>query len=266
MRADSGKVALSYLTGSASTIESVRASFLAQFPDFTLRNAIFESNVSRPVVAVTLTGDPQLSPDPLNGLAEFMIQSKANCMYQVLTVPKRPSRTSRFLSKKRLQSTSQRLKTQESQQGLLGIQETRTRIDPEAARRSKRYGKHFARMSAAKVLASQVVLAFWGSPDCDMLLSNAVGVLMASTSSSDRHEQLKIRYFRGEKAVKALEQALKLEHIGRSMELLPSEAAVFFHIPTIEMALQFWSIGLFLTVVTATLLNRSTGICNGRTF
>ncbi|MFQ5885211.1 MAG: hypothetical protein ACE5IO_08950, partial [Thermoplasmata archaeon] len=142
--------------------------------------------------------------------------------------------------------------------GFFGIQETRTRIDPEAAKRSKRYEKQYARVSAAQVLECHIVLAFWGTPGCNKLLRNAVGVLMASTPSTDRHEQLEVKYIRGDKAVKALEQAFNLENTGRSIGLLPSEAAVFFHIPTIEMAIEHTSPAAFSTSGTASRTNSHT--------
>lgn len=139
MRMGSGKVELSFVASQASRRESIKASFLAHFPDFTLVETVSGRSFSKPVACALIIGIPQLSPAPLNGLTENMIQSKAECLYQVWAVPKKPSRTQRFMTKKRIQSASGESQMQESQPGFFGKQEIRTRIDPDAMHRSKRY-------------------------------------------------------------------------------------------------------------------------------
>ncbi|MFQ5884108.1 MAG: ATP-binding protein [Thermoplasmata archaeon] len=74
-----------------------------------------------------------------------------------------------------------------------------------------------------------------------------MAVLMASLSSTNRHEQLNVKYVYGEKAIKALERALNLEYRGKTTQLLPSEAAPLFHISSIEMAIEPTSPASFST-------------------
>ncbi|MFW9887622.1 MAG: hypothetical protein ACFFER_05530, partial [Candidatus Thorarchaeota archaeon] len=238
MRATSGKVSLVFVESFVSSLKAVESSFLAQFSDFSLSDSYPDSSHAGPAALAIIFGVPKPSPDSLNGLAEIMIQSRMDSMYQVLAVPKKPSKAKRILAKKRFKSASASSQTQESQPGFLGGQEIRTRINPDAARRSKRYQEEYERLSAARILDCQVVLAFWNSLDCEIVLRNAASILMASISSTDKDEQLRARFLGGAKAERAVVQALKLEYRGKSTQLLPSEAAPLFHIPTIELAIE----------------------------
>ncbi|MFW9889512.1 MAG: hypothetical protein ACFFER_15095, partial [Candidatus Thorarchaeota archaeon] len=251
MRMSSSWANLSFAVPSMSASESIKAPFLAQFSEFTLAESILDNSINSPVFCAVITGIPQLSHEPLNGLAEVMIQSKAECVYQVRAVPKKPNRIRRFLTKKRYQSASSSSQKQESQPGFFGTHEIRTKIDADAARKSKLYDQDYRRLCAAKVLECQVVLAFWGTPECGTLLQNAVSVLMASISSTDRLEQMKVKYIQGDRAADVLKQVLNLEYRSKTTQLLMSEAAPLFHIPTIEMAIEPSSPASFSTSGTA---------------
>ena len=253
----SGEPRMTYLTYSdhrgMSTIESA---FLAQFPDFELKT--HQEPISLPVegnVYVAHLGRvPKSVADSLNGIAQIMTQVHDSSFYQVSMKPRSTGgikgKARRFLAKKRFESVSEKAQKQVTHQSWFKGQETRTIIDADAHRKAKRYEREYQKLCAERVFATSVILAFWGSLASEVSLQNAVNTLLAAISHESKDEQIEVTYLDGINAIRAVERACRLEDIGKSTDLSPREAVVYFQVPTTDIGVQQNSPAQFTTAST----------------
>ena len=106
-------------------------------------------------------------------------------------------------------------------------------------------------MNAILLLRCRVVLGFWGGPDSEIALHNAVDALMGALSPDDKDERLKVTYLSGRRARDLLGFAFRLESRGLSTDLLPAEAVPYFEIPTIELGIRHSSPASFSLAAAA---------------
>jgi len=231
----------------------IRPVFEAHFPEFTVELDLDSASmpVEEEVHSALIRGVPRPAMLSLNSMAQVMAQSRCSSLYQAWVIPIKPGRIRRFIARKRYRSALERIQQQDTTQTWLDGQSTKPRIDVDAQRSSKRFEAAFRRMNAGRLLRCRVVLGFWGSPDSEMALHNAVDALMGALSPDDKDERLKLTYLSGQRACDLLGFALRLESRGLSTDLLPAEAVPYFEIPTIELGIRHSSPASFSLAATA---------------
>jgi hypothetical protein len=230
----------------------IRSVFEAHFPEFTVEldtDSAFVP-IEDDVHSALIRGVPKSATLALNSMTQVMAKSICDSFYQACVIPTKPGRIRRFIAKKRYKSALERTQQQDTTQTWLGGQATKSRIDVDAQRSSKRFEVAFRRMNASRLLRCRVVIGFWGSSDSEIALHNAVDALMGALSPDDKDERLKVTYLSGQRARDLLGFAFRLESRGLSTDLLPAEAVPYFEIPTIELGIRHSSPASFSLATT----------------
>jgi hypothetical protein len=249
---NSGNATIMYVT-IPDKGQVIRPVFEAHFPKFTVE--LDTTSTSMPteedVHSALIRGVPRPATLALNSMTQVMARSRHSSLYQAWAIPTKPGRFRRYIAKKRYRSALERTQQQDTTQTWLGGQATKPRIDVDAQRSSKRFEAAFRRMNASRLLRCRVVLGFWGGPDSEIALHNAVDAMMGALSPDDKDERLKVTYLSGRRACDLLGFALRLESRGPSTDLLPAEAVPYFEIPTIELGIRHSSPASFSLAATA---------------
>ena len=74
-----------------------------------------------------LTGVPRTSMKALDAISNIISEFSGQALYQVYTIPAKPSRFKRYVSKHRIRTALEQSQKQQTDQGMLS-QEVRTRI------------------------------------------------------------------------------------------------------------------------------------------
>ncbi|TFG99037.1 MAG: ATP-binding protein, partial [Candidatus Thorarchaeota archaeon] len=200
---------------------------------------------------------PRKTIGSLNGLARFMLGSNCSSIYQAWAIPKSPSRTKRFLTKRRLEAALQRSQRQETFQSWVAGSTTRTKYDVHMTSRAKQLEEEYRRFTSSTLLDCHVILAFWNGNQSRLELENALGVLFGTISQEDREQTMRRKIFTEHKAQYLLNTALALKPTSKSTQLLPQEFAPLVEIPRTEFSIPQGYTSSFSTATSTSLPSQS---------
>ncbi len=253
-----GLLKLFYLAQQNKT-EVISSAFSAQFPGFVISNShnSLSYEVNQPIFLTEIIGVPNPVSHSLDGLAESMIQTDSQIVYQVWTYPKNPGFVTKKITERKYQSALEKSQIQESYESWLRGRETRTRYDADALRSTKWHEAAFERISAERLLEARVIIASWGHDHAYTSMQMAVNTLLATISYSAKKEKLRTKSYSGKRALALLTDALLMGKKLKGILLLPKDAVPLVEIPHIELGVTQSSITSFSTANTIDITSSS---------
>ncbi|MHA2143246.1 MAG: helicase HerA domain-containing protein [Candidatus Thorarchaeota archaeon] len=248
----SGRAGLVFLTPQHKA-HTVTASFLPQFPDFSLSSEVsmVSPTLESPVFTAEIRGVPQYVPHSLDGLANALVRTGCSSIYQVWASPKRPSLIGRQIAKRRYSSVLGRSQRQDAVESrIVGRRETRTRFDVDALSSTELHKASYERMNAEKVLECRVFIACWGTSASEAVLNSVVNTFLGTLSSPDKRKRMRTKVHRGDSALTVLERAMQMDKRLKSTLLTTREAVPYFEIPHVELGIVQTSPATFTTAKT----------------
>ncbi|MFW9944967.1 MAG: ATP-binding protein, partial [Candidatus Sifarchaeia archaeon] len=234
-----GRAKLVFLTPQHKA-HTVAASFLPQFPDFSLSSkfSMVSPTPENPVFTAEIRGVPQYVPQSLDGLANALVRTGCSSIYQVWASPKKPGLIGRQIAKRRYGSVlgrSQRQDTLESR--IIGGRETRTRFDVDALSSTELHKASYERMNADRILECRVVIACWSSSANESILLSLLNTFLGTLSSHDKRRRLRTKVHSGDAALSCAEQAFQMGRRLKGTLLATREAVPYFEIPHVELGI-----------------------------
>ena len=231
-----GQIGLNYLTEHDKS-HVLMATFSSQFSGFEMipNKEYHHPDIEGPVYIAVIQGIPKLTRDSLNGLVEATTQTQGQVIYQVWSTPAKPRFVTRKIIEKQYSSALGRTQIQDSSESWLRGRETTTRYDVAAIRDARRLEQAYQRMNAERLLDCRVILAVWGYENSRAQLEILLNTLRGTISLPDKKEQLKVKIYSDDKALRVLSKSLEMDSSIKGTLLLPRDAIPYYTIPTIEM-------------------------------